>query len=124
MSCGARKLYHDQVSGRTTVAAPAEEEVDVEFSGDVLNLGLGARGTFVLNKQGPNRQIWLSSPISGPLRYDFCMEAAEWQHTRDGRGLLMMLADDFEALTGERLAFGELEDELRAIVDEEGSASR
>lgn len=29
----------------------------------VLNLQLGARGTWVLNKQGPNMQIWWSSPI-------------------------------------------------------------
>lgn len=28
-------------------------------------------GIYVLNKQPPNRQIWLSSPISGPKRYDY-----------------------------------------------------
>lgn len=28
-------------------------------------------GTYVLNKQPPNKQIWLSSPISGPKRYDW-----------------------------------------------------
>uniref|UniRef100_A0A0N4WWH1 ferroxidase n=1 Tax=Haemonchus placei TaxID=6290 RepID=A0A0N4WWH1_HAEPC len=27
-------------------------------------------GTYVINKQSPNRQLWLSSPISGPKRYD------------------------------------------------------
>ena len=27
-------------------------------------------GTYVINKQTPNKQIWLSSPISGPKRYD------------------------------------------------------
>uniref|UniRef100_A0A914RUA2 Frataxin n=1 Tax=Parascaris equorum TaxID=6256 RepID=A0A914RUA2_PAREQ len=26
------------------------------------------KGTYVINKQTPNRQIWLSSPISGPKR--------------------------------------------------------
>lgn len=29
----------------------------------VLTLKLGAKGTFVVNKQAPNRQIWLSSPV-------------------------------------------------------------
>lgn len=29
----------------------------------VLTIKLGKRGTFVLNKQAPNRQIWLSSPV-------------------------------------------------------------
>ena len=31
----------------------------------------GGLGTYVINKQSPNRQIWLSSPVSGPKRYDF-----------------------------------------------------
>lgn len=29
----------------------------------MLTVALGDRGTFVINKQTPNRQIWLSSPI-------------------------------------------------------------
>lgn len=37
------------------------------------------KGTYVLNKQPPNKQIWLSSPISGPKRYD-------WTVTGDGQG--------------------------------------
>lgn len=28
----------------------------------VLNLRLGSLGTYVINKQPPSRQIWLSSP--------------------------------------------------------------
>lgn len=29
----------------------------------VLTVGLGTHGTYVLNKQAPNREIWWSSPI-------------------------------------------------------------
>lgn len=29
----------------------------------VLTLDLGSRGTYVLNKQAPNHQIWSSSPV-------------------------------------------------------------
>ena len=29
----------------------------------------------MINKQTPNRQIWLSSPVSGPKRYDWDPEA-------------------------------------------------
>lgn len=29
----------------------------------VLTLTLAGKGTYVLNKQAPNQQIWLSSPI-------------------------------------------------------------
>ncbi|CAI5488653.1 unnamed protein product [Closterium sp. Naga37s-1] len=37
----------------------------------VLTLRLGQHGIFVINKQAPNRQIWLSSPQSGPARFDW-----------------------------------------------------
>jgi len=29
----------------------------------VLTVKLGEHGTYVINKQAPNRQMWLSSPI-------------------------------------------------------------
>jgi frataxin len=36
--------------------------VPVPQSG-VITLDLGQRGTYVINKQPPNKQIWLSSPV-------------------------------------------------------------
>ena len=36
---------------------------DAELGQGVLTLRLGALGTYVVNKQGPNRQLWLSSPV-------------------------------------------------------------
>ncbi|KAG8820413.1 Mitochondrial chaperone Frataxin [Serendipita sp. 399] len=35
---------------------------EVEYSSGVLTLKLGEKGTYVINKQPPNKQIWLSSP--------------------------------------------------------------
>ena len=37
----------------------------------VLTVDFPGIGTYVINKQPPNKQIWLSSPISGPKRYDW-----------------------------------------------------
>ena len=37
----------------------------------VLTVRLGELGTYVINKQAPNRQLWMSSPLSGPVRYDW-----------------------------------------------------
>jgi len=73
--------------------------MDVEYADGVLNVIVGTQGTFVLNKQAPNLQLWLSSPISGPLRYDFSVQDAAWLNVRDGHSLLKLLADDFEKLT-------------------------
>jgi frataxin len=44
---------------------------DVEYGMGVLTVRLGRLGTYVINKQTPNRQIWMSSPVSGPVRYDY-----------------------------------------------------
>lgn len=39
-------------------------EADLALSDGVLTVHLGRRhGTYVINKQTPNRQIWLSSPV-------------------------------------------------------------
>lgn len=51
----------------------------------VLTLSLPSQGTYVLNKQPPNKQIWLSSPISGPKRYDWVLDG-EGQHEKEGSG--------------------------------------
>lgn len=57
------------------------EEFEVVFASGVLTMTLPPHGTWVLNKQTPNRQIWWSSPLSGPRRYEH--EDGEWVFTRD-----------------------------------------
>ena len=39
---------------------------DVNYSSGVLKLDMTNGKTYVLNKQAPNKQLWLSSPFSGP----------------------------------------------------------
>ena len=66
----------------------------------VLTAKLGDHGTYVLNKQTPNRQIWWSSPISGPKRYNFDDETSTWINSRDGHRLNTILQDEIKSLTG------------------------
>ncbi|KAI9777094.1 MAG: Mitochondrial chaperone Frataxin [Geoglossum umbratile] len=61
------------------------DDVDVEYNAGVLTLVFPPAGTYVLNKQPPNKQIWLSSPISGPKRYDWVV-VGEGQHEKEGGG--------------------------------------
>ncbi len=86
------------------------EDVDIDSSQGVMAIKLGAPyGTWVINKQTPNRQIWWSSPISGPLRFelpdDVNVEDAmkeedpativsRWKSTKDGSDLLSRLRDE------------------------------
>jgi frataxin len=58
--------------------------LDISSSMGVLTIKLGEKGTYVLNKQTPNRQIWWSSPLSGPRRYQWDVSTSTWVSTRDG----------------------------------------
>lgn len=76
----SEKDYHiiadsslEEIMDRLTVLEDIEEleDLDVNYSMGVLNITLGAEhGTWVINKQTPNRQLWWSSPLSGPRRYE------------------------------------------------------
>jgi frataxin len=84
----------------------------------VLTVKLGQHGTYVINKQTPNRQIWLSSPVSGPFRYDHRPPIAadgegaaaaasaasspegSWIYARDSHGLEAKLERELEGLIG------------------------
>mmetsp|Transcript_12541 Transcript_12541/g.23536 ORF Transcript_12541/g.23536 Transcript_12541/m.23536 type:complete len:258 (+) Transcript_12541:61-834(+) len=54
---------------------------DITYASGVLTIAL-SQGTWVLNKQTPNRQIWWSSPISGPRRYEYDEECQKWIWSR------------------------------------------
>lgn len=86
--------------------AETDAAYEVEFSAGVLSL-ITPQGTYIINKQPPNKQIWLSSPVSGPKRFDW-VEGADggggeelgvgddgkggrWVYLRDGTGLSEVL---------------------------------
>ena len=77
-----------------------EEDVECDYSDGVLTISLGReRGTYVLNKQAPNKQIWWSSPISGPHRFE-----------EDGR------LGGRQARPGRRRLFGRFRDKVKERV--------
>jgi frataxin len=65
---------------------------DVTYSNGVLTVELDKFGTYVINKQTPNKQIWLSSPFSGPKRYDFINDT--WIYKHDGISLHSLLNNE------------------------------
>ncbi|BGP34785.1 Mitochondrial matrix iron chaperone [Rhodotorula toruloides] len=80
---------------------------DVEYSlstcgkSGVLTVKLGDRGTYVINKQPPNKQIWLSSPISGPKRFDYDLDHRVWFYHRDGDLMHDLLNRELRELLGD-----------------------
>ncbi|XP_061672958.1 frataxin, mitochondrial isoform X4 [Syngnathoides biaculeatus] len=72
-------------------------DYDVVFSSGVLTIKVGGdHGTYVINKQTPNKQIWLASPTSGPKRYDWTVDG--WVYSHDGISLHQLLSEEFSAI--------------------------
>ena len=79
------------------VAAAVEENdiygnIDVDINGDILNL-ITEDGTFVINKQSSTKEIWLSSPVTGP--YHFLHDGKAWR-SKAGDDLCRVLSDDLK----------------------------
>jgi frataxin len=91
----------------------------------VLTLVLGDKGTYVINKQPPNKQIWFSSPFrpvnlsiqaniscsrshlnSGPKRYDYSEQADNWIYSRDGKSIGSVLDEELSNALGEEVRLG------------------
>ncbi|KAF8078377.1 hypothetical protein FPV67DRAFT_1557718 [Lyophyllum atratum] len=79
---------------------------EVEYHSGVLTLVLGDSGTYVINKQPPNKQIWLSSPYSGPKRYDYSEADDDWLYSRDSRALGDLLNDELSKALGQPVDIG------------------
>ncbi|KAK3173040.1 hypothetical protein OEA41_006368 [Lepraria neglecta] len=101
--------YIDALLAQLEELQEEREDVDVEYSAGVLTLTFPPHGTYVLNKQPPNKQIWLSSPVSGPKRYDWVAgeggkgtgEAeGEWVYLRDGSTLSGLLEGEVGVVAG------------------------
>jgi len=73
---------------------------EANYSDGIFTLNLGSLGSYVLNKQTPNRQIWFSSPVSGPKRYNYDKKNKTWVNTRDGHELRSFLSAELTKLTG------------------------
>ncbi|XP_076173527.1 frataxin isoform X1 [Ptiloglossa arizonensis] len=79
-------------------------EADVSYGDGVLTVKFGKPyGTYVINRQTPNKQIWLSSPKSGPKRYDFVN--GKWIYKYDGKTLHELLNDEIPAIIRKSACF-------------------
>ncbi|KAL4068345.1 hypothetical protein V8B97DRAFT_896129 [Scleroderma yunnanense] len=79
-------------------------DMEVDYHSGVLTLHLGLHGTYVINKQPPNQQIWLSSPISGPKRYDYVPTSDDWRCSRDGEELGALMERELSGMLGQEVS--------------------
>ncbi|KAI4733245.1 frataxin [Aureobasidium sp. EXF-12298] len=104
--------YLEELVSRAEELAEEKEGIDVEYSAGVLNIVYPPNGTYVVNKQPPTKQIWLSSPISGPKRFDWVMlgesqqqkegtASGDWIYLRDKTSLTTLLREELGITVGE-----------------------
>jgi frataxin len=80
-----------------------QDHLEAEYAAGVLTITLEKGGVFVANKQAPNRQIWLSSPVSGAWHFDYregAGLAARWVATKGGDTLAAILSRELSETTG------------------------
>jgi frataxin len=87
------------------VDAALGDEIDVDLQGGILTLSLdGGGGQYVINKHAPNREIWMSSPVSGATHFAYGDGA--WVSTREPRVVLdQVLAAELKSKFGVDLDF-------------------
>ncbi|XP_055617102.1 frataxin homolog, mitochondrial [Toxorhynchites rutilus septentrionalis] len=99
--------YFEQLVEETSSLTAA----DVTYGDGVLTINFGhPHGTYVINRQSPNRQIWLSSPTSGPKRYDFIPYESEsdkgfWIYKHDGISLHELLQREIKVIVRKEVDF-------------------
>ncbi|KAK1773844.1 Frataxin-like domain-containing protein [Copromyces sp. CBS 386.78] len=101
-------LYMDRLVTHLEELQDEREDIDVEYSAGVLTVSFDdGIGTYVINKQPPNKQIWLSSPKSGPKRYDYVAlgdgqnekegtAKGEWVYLRDKSTINQLFRDELQ----------------------------
>ena len=81
----------------------AGKEFEIDYAMGVLTLVLNEDTTYVLNKQRPNRQVWMSSPTSGPRRFELQEEEGveSWVDVRGGAELRSIMEAELKDIAPE-----------------------
>lgn len=90
-------MYLEDLGDELELISEDYPEIDFELSQGVLTLNT-SKGTYVINRQPPNKQMWLSSPLTGPNRYDLI--GGEWVSLRDHGKLTELLSHELGNILG------------------------
>ncbi len=82
------------------------DQVEVSYSEGVLSISCRGVGTWIINKHSATRQVWLSSPLSGPSKYNFHRQLALWLNERDQtKKLSQLLEEEFKSVFKQSFEF-------------------
>ena len=67
----------------------ADADVDSEIEAGILTLTFANRSKVIINRQTPNREIWVAAKSGG---FHFCFDGAAWRDTRSNESLESLLS--------------------------------
>ena len=95
-------LAVDRVLARIETAVESHDELDVDLEGGVLTITCPGDTRIIVNRQAPNREIWVAARSGG---FHFALREGAWRDTRSGDELFASLARLIAAQAGRRVAF-------------------
>lgn len=88
------------------IDAALGDVLDVDLENGILKIELDDGRQYVINKHAPNRQIWLSSPVSGAAHFGYDAASGGWVSTRGAGNLAAILAAELEGAAGTPVDLG------------------
>jgi CyaY protein len=76
----------------------AEADIDSEINGGILTLEFADRSKIIVNRQTPNREIWVAAKSGG---FHFRFDGAVWRDTRTNESLESLLSRVISAQSGD-----------------------
>jgi CyaY protein len=79
----------DAVLERVESALEAHDALDVELNEGVMTIALPDASRIIVNRQTPNREIWVAARSGG---FHYAFRDGEWRDTRSGEEFFTALA--------------------------------
>ncbi len=93
----------DAILARIEAACAASERLDADIEAGILTVECPDGSKVIVNKQAPNREIWVAARSGG---FHYRLDEGEWRDTRSGEELFAALARILAAQAGERVDWG------------------
>jgi CyaY protein len=91
----------DALLARFEAALSESQTLDVDLEGGILDVTCPDGSRVIVNRQTPNREIWVAARSGG---FHFRHSDGEWRDTRSGEGLIASLERILEQQSGEKIA--------------------
>jgi CyaY protein len=97
--------FHSAVEGvlaRIEAALETHDELDFSLEGGVLTIECPDGSRLIVNRQTPNREIWVAARSGG---FHYAHREGEWRDTRSNEELFASLARLIDAQSGVKVGF-------------------